>query len=200
MQKLVIAFVIVLFVCGCAHKTLETNSVDIAKGVSLPLLNPATFGESVSLLQSAEIEFANEKHQLLFQVEITTERIIVVGLTPTGTRVFTASFDGTKFESDGVSQLVDAIDPRYLIADLQFSIWPQHILEQHFHRNLKCFKKNECRIDFNRHQKTRSLYFNDDLYVVVKYQSSNDYQSKLEFRHLLRGYQLLITPLSMEKI
>ena len=200
MQRIVFVTLMIVMLCSCAHRKFQATTIDVSEGVSLPLLKPSSFGQSVSLVQSADIKFEQQHHQLLLQVEITSQRIIVVGLSPNGTRLFTTEYDGLNLKSEGFSQLVEKIDPRYLIADIQFSIWPLKVLEMVYTNQSTCFINRECQILQDEQLKIRSLQLSNESVVEVKYQSAINYQSELEFANLSRGYNLLITPLSMENI
>lgn len=200
MQRIVFVTLMIVMLCSCTHRKFQATTIDVSEGVSLPLLKPSSFGQSVSLVQSADIKFEQQHHQLLLQVEITSQRIIVVGLSPNGTRLFTTEYDGLNLKSEGFSQLVEKIDPRYLIADIQFSIWPLKVLEMVYTNQSTCFINRECQILQDEQLKIRSLQLSNESVVEVKYQSAINYQSELEFANLSRGYNLLITPLSMENI
>lgn len=131
-KPLFMFLLIIVMLNACVSRTEKVHKhslVNIANQISFPLLSPASYGGSLSITQLAEISVNGKTHELLFQVEISSTRIIIVGLLTSGTRVFTISYDGVLIKSDGINSVLEQIKPEYLMADLQLSFWPLSAIE-----------------------------------------------------------------------
>jgi len=188
-----------ILLTSCTKLYFKSETVDIINQVEVPLLSPESFKKSVIITQAAEIRYQSEVKQLLFQIEINPRNIIVVGLTPGGTRLFTMTYDGKAFTSEGVSAVVEKINPRYLLADIQFSLWDLALLKNAYGK-AKCFNSGTCRLSENESGATRRLAFRGNLALEVNYTGSPDIKSKMNLEHKQRKYQLIIENLSTEII
>ncbi|WP_444998345.1 DUF3261 domain-containing protein [Aliikangiella sp. IMCC44359] len=198
MQKLIVFSIILFLFTGCAHLQYSDKLIELDNGVQFQLLSPKSFGHNIVATQAAEVSFNNETHELIFQSEITDEKFVVVGLLPAGTRLFTVVYDGDTIEVDGVSQVIKKINPRYLLADIQFALWPVEQVKNSLYNNANCFKSDECRLVNSDSSFLRTLYRGSKKLIEVKYGGVPHYQNHLAFYHYTRGYQLMITPLDIE--
>ena len=89
------------------------------------LQSPASFGKHYTATQLATINYQDQKHELLFQLEIDPQRLVLVGLTPSGTRLFTIINDHKGIQSEGFKAVVEKVKPEYLLADIQIALWPE---------------------------------------------------------------------------
>jgi hypothetical protein len=193
MQKLIAVCLFALLQTACAIRQVDFTQIEVAQGVSLPLLAPETLGRAMILTQSADIRFKGNQHSLIFHSEFTKDSIIVVGLMPSGTRVFTLKYDGVLLTVEGIGEIIEKINPGYLMADLQFSLWPQAALQSAFEENSNCFIAGRCQFESVDDSLTRKLLLDGQPIISVNYQSSEPYQGSIEFYHLTRDYRLSIT-------
>ncbi|TQV87854.1 DUF3261 domain-containing protein [Aliikangiella coralliicola] len=199
MQKLIILIIAITCLCSCVSRKLADKSIDISAGVPFSLLTPASLGKQLALTQAAEISFDNNQHELLFQAEITSKKMVVVGLLASGTRLFTIEFDGEKITSEGISKVIEKIKPGYLIADIQLSLWPDKILREHLKQHSDCFKSGQCEL-LNSNEGNRRRFMKDGEEIIsISYRGTPSYKHQLEFKHHLRGYGLKISPLAIEE-
>ncbi len=216
MQKIIILF-FVFFISACFKPAISvkdtqapgrvdsaTKKVTLAPGVVFRLLPPASFGKNVSLSQTAEIAFNGEQHELVFQTEISAEKLVVVGLRPDGMRLFTIVYDGKSISTDGVGKAIDNIKPLYLLADMQLSLWPVEVLRKELENNSDCFRSGVCSLLSGSNPGlfpfSRQLLNDDKVVISIQYKGQPGYSHGLNYHHLLRNYKLVISPFAVESL
>ncbi|GAA4360610.1 DUF3261 domain-containing protein [Kangiella marina] len=184
-----LVFSLLLLLVGCTtHYQSQDQTVEIADGVQLQLLSSIPFDNGMTLTQSATAEYNDEHHDLIFQTEILSDKLTMVGLTPTGTRLFTIVMKDGMIDATGLSAMVDSIKPEYLLADLQLSLWPKRQLLQHLN-NADLLEPNPLKREI----------VNDGIPIItIDYSQPTKYQGTIRFNHLERGYSLVIAPLAIE--
>lgn len=111
---------------ACATQQQTATSVQIADGITMPLLLPT---QSASLTQKITGTYRGGTHTLIMQVEASPQQIVMVGLAPTGTQLFNVTFDGTQVSS-WKSPLFNApFDARYILADFELAALPLPALQ-----------------------------------------------------------------------
>jgi hypothetical protein len=108
---------IALLLAACAEVE-PVPQVQIAKGISMPLLLPT---QSTSVSQKISASYRRDKHVMIMQVQASPQQIIMAGLAPTGTRLFSLTFDGIRVTS-WKSPLFNApFDGAYVLADYELA-------------------------------------------------------------------------------
>jgi hypothetical protein len=191
-------FLIILGLVGCSHlKPLQTQSVEIAQGVSLQLMSPATLGISQAITQSVTIKHANEEHNLLAQIEIDSDShsLIFVGMTPLGNRLFSIEYRANRWHYEVDPMLQDRIKLEYLLADFQLSYWFPELLQQRLSGGiLQLEAANRRAIYRDRDRDGKKL-------IDIRYDDkSAPWKGRLELRHLERHYSVFVETLSVEKL
>ena len=105
------------------------KQVNIARNLKFSLLPPESFGQSLSVLQSLEVQYKGKIHQLLAQLEITPKKMIFVGLSPMGNRLFTVLWTGQNFSDENLlnntkDEWPVPFEPKRILADVQLALWP----------------------------------------------------------------------------
>ncbi len=130
-----------LFVLGaCSVTSVETQRDTIA-----PItLNPASLGRNLAVSQIVVGEYGDKSYKMRFEVEITQERLTVVGLSPLGVTLFTLT------QNRDAAPVVTApkgglpFDPKYLLFDLYLTYWPTAILRASFtQRSLRLIENTD---------------------------------------------------------
>jgi len=107
----------ILLLAGCA--TVEpVKKVSIATGVDMQLLLPT---ENISLTQKITARYKNDEHLLIMQVQASPQKIVMAGLAPTGTRLFSLSFDGKTVENWKSPLFIAPFDGSYVLADFELA-------------------------------------------------------------------------------
>ena len=120
----------VLFFVGCAGQPTSSKPVTSAKSNHRLLLSPESFGGELTLTQVVVMSFREESRELLLQIEITKEQLVLVGMTPQGAKLFTLTHRQGQVEVEGITEVTGRIKPYYLLADLQFVLWPLEVLQE----------------------------------------------------------------------
>jgi len=188
-MRLLNLILILLLLSGCLSKYQNSiEHVSVADTVNYTLLPTIPFSNGLTLTQSATVTYQDESHDLIFHTEITNRQLTMVGLSPTGTRLFTIVMQEGSVNAEGFSSLIDAIKPEYLLADLQLSLWPQDQLNQ----NLSGAVVKEPR------PLTRNVVQANNTIITVHYSEAEYYKGDIQFTHHQRGYNLSLTPLAIE--
>ena len=117
-----------LFLAGCAGTPAGSDSA--CKGPTSLDLAPASLGYSLSLSQVVTGEYGGDSHSMRFEVEITRKRVVMVGLSLSGVRLFTLKQEAAGLELDTLSGKGPAFDPCYILSDVQLTYWPEGVLRQ----------------------------------------------------------------------
>ena len=196
MQKLIIFLIIVssLFSCASIKSTVENSEViSLANDVDFKLMQPKTYGSNLGFTQIAEIFSNGSVHELIFQTQIKNNTITVVGLLPNGTRIFLIEYNGTTIKSEGYSDVLEGIKPKYLLADLQLTLWPYKALMTQGFSNPICSKIIGCSFIEKENEKgvyLRTLKVANKDVIEIRYGNTKEIFARLDFHHLKRKYQI----------
>jgi hypothetical protein len=160
------------------------NLVRIARGVDMQLQAPANDG---TVLQKVDAAYRGERHTLLMQVQTHNGVLDMAGLTPTGTRLFSLSFDGTTITSWKSPLFSAPFDGAYVLADYQLCALPVTSLQRALPGNLQIRENLKMNGD-----KTR-LVLDSDSHVLIEVLYRKD--GSLQYCHRERDYCLDITAL-----
>lgn len=126
MKSLLPLLLIVAGLSGCASRPEPENRAFLAPGTSL-LLPAPTLARPLYRQQLLSASSKEGQHQLLTVLEADGHRLTLVGLTPSGIRLFKVSYDGEKIGSERLSSLLGgaALPPvSQVLADVMLSYWP----------------------------------------------------------------------------
>ncbi len=195
MQKIVLLLSVVISLFGCTSQRLidlSETEVELGQGVVFDLLQPASLGRELNVTQIAAIESSHGNHELIFVLQVQSNEMTVVGLLPSGTRVFSLVYDGKLIKSEGYSQLIEKLDPKYLIADIQLSLWSVALLKQHWLTKQSCFKTKKCDLleHTEQNDKRRELVYGQDTLLEISYKQSDSNAEIIRLVNPKRGYQI----------
>lgn len=126
MKSLLPLLLIVAGLSGCASRPEPENRAFLAPGTSL-LLPAPTLARPLYRQQLLSASSKEGQHQLLTVLEADGHRLTLVGLTPSGIRLFKVSYDGEKISGERLSSLLGgtALPPvSQVLADVMLSYWP----------------------------------------------------------------------------
>jgi hypothetical protein len=161
------------------------NRVRIADNIDLQLQAPA--GNS-TVLQKIDATYRAQQHTLLMQVETHDGTLAMAGLTPTGTRLFSLSFDGATISSWQSPLFTAPFDGAYVLADYQLASLPVASLQ----RALPATASLREETTANGERQRQLLDHHSTVVVEIRYQRDGSVQ----YCHRQRDYCLLITPLN----
>ncbi len=99
---------------------------------ALTALTPTSLGRNLTLSQRVTGELAAEGASLRFELEVREDKLVLVGLTPTGVSLFTVTQQGKTWDSrsrfpNGTPEGA-VLDPAYMLADIKLTYWPVEAL------------------------------------------------------------------------
>lgn len=178
-----------LLLAACtSHYQGENERVLIADNVEFELVPTIPFKDGLTLTQSATVTYDQEAHDLIFHTEIRDRMLTMVGLTPTGTRLFTIVTKEGQIRAEGFSSIIESIKPEFLLADMQLSLWPMEQLQANI-SGAKYLEINAL---------TRQMTTNNKTIISIHYSEPDYLEGQIEFTHHERGYTLSLTPIAVE--
>ncbi|HTP39201.1 MAG TPA: DUF3261 domain-containing protein [Steroidobacteraceae bacterium] len=106
-----------------------TNDAGAAPA-TLPLLAPASLGQTRQFTQLLRGDYGDTSFSLRCVVSIDDRQLSVIGLTALGQRAFTLKYDGAQLDEERAPQLPQAIGGVQLLNDLQLVYWPLPALQK----------------------------------------------------------------------
>ena len=173
------------------------KQVNIARNLKFSLLPPESFGQSLSVLQSLEVQYKGETHQLLAQLEITPKKMTFVGLSPMGNRLFTVLWTGQNFSDENLLKNIKdewpfPFEPKRILADVQLALWP-NIPTQNGIKIRETALPNMSREILRSDLKEYPI-------MRITYETRPFWQGLIVIEHLERNYQLSIETLQINRL
>lgn len=197
MKKILCITLLLLTITACQHlpDNAARNRIAIAKGITLQLLLPE---KSFTATQKITARYRNPQngaspaqetqHTLLMQVQASPQKIVLAGLAPSGTRLFSLQFDGNTTEVwqsplFSLQQISSkTFDARYALADFELTVFEHNVLQRALSTNALLIDtvKNGMRL---RELQRR----NGEVLIHIEYRAT-----QTEYCHRERHYCLLI--------
>ena len=193
-----LAFVILWVMAACTQGVVPTvKHVNIAQNLKFSLLSPESFGQSLSVLQSIELQYKGETQQLLAQLEITPNKMTFVGLSPMGNRLFTVLWTGQNFSDEHLLKNIKdewpfPFEPKRILADVQLALWP-NIPTQNGIKIRETALPNMSREILRSDLKQYPI-------MRITYETRPFWQGLIIIEHLERNYQLSIETLQINRL
>lgn len=183
---------VVLLVCSIVAACASSpNAKDAANArAGWEPLPPQSLGDSRSATQRLRVAHGDDEFSLDCAVDVTPERIMVVGLLPAGSRLFSVRYDGVRVEAQTDARLPEALRPELLFNDLQLAFWPRRALEQAFADSRWSVTEPDSR--------TRRLRHDRRLVAEVHYADLDPWNGRLWLVNLMHGYSLAIDSRALE--
>lgn len=197
-QKRLVAFVLLLMLTACQHAPHDEdkNRIAIANDITLQLLLPKNSFTATQKItaryrdpQKKESAAQESQHTLLMQVQASPKNIVMAGLAPSGTRLFSLQFDGNNTETwrsplFSLQQITTrSFDARFALADFELTAFPLTELQSALSRHAQLTEQVNAqgvRVRELRHD-------NGDIVIRVEYR-----QTETQYCHRERHYCLLI--------
>jgi hypothetical protein len=96
-----------------------------------PLASPAALSAR-SATQVIHAVYGSRSMTLSTAIQLDAASLKVVGLTATGQRLFTASWNGTDVSAQKSAFVPDNVDPERVLADMQLALWPLPAVREAF--------------------------------------------------------------------
>lgn len=186
-------------VMGCTSSQLKGKRVEqqpdiqtlmLTNLIQYRLLTPSSLGTSLAVTQVANIQTNENHYELIFKLEITASQMRVVGILPSGIKLFTIIYDGKAINSQGNADIMKNIKPQYLLADIQLSLWPVHVLKEQWFNHLNCFKRSSCTFHESKNQLLRRISVNNDAIISIEFDKVPPKRHKSIYVHHQRNYRI----------
>ena len=193
-----LAFVILWVMAACTQDVVPpVKQVNIARNLKFSLLPPESFGQSLSVLQSLELQYKGKTQQLLAQLEITPKKMTFVGLSQMGNRLFTVLWTGQNFSDEHLLKNIKdewpfPFEPKRILADVQLALWP-NIPTQNGIKIRETALPNMSREILRSDLKEYPI-------MRITYETRPFWQGLIVIEHLERNYQLSIETLQINRL
>lgn len=123
---------LVMLLAGCAHtptsRTPSSSAIPVpapeSPSVPPPFFAPPGALSARSASQVIHAAYGSRVATLRTAIQIDATGLKVVGVTATGMRLFSASFDGTRVSSERSPFVPKEVSPERVLADMQLALWP----------------------------------------------------------------------------
>lgn len=164
-----------LLLAGCATR--------IQHAPAIPLASPSDLSARAAT-QVIHAVHGGRQMTLSTAIQLDAAGLKVVGLTATGQRLFTASFDGSTVSAQKSAFVPDSVDPERVLADVQLALWPLPAVQEVFART--GFEVTEPFAGVRRLRRGNALI------AEVHYASADPWNGRLWFVNFEFDYSLTI--------
>jgi hypothetical protein len=177
-----------MVLAGCAGG-IPGAQESVCKDGQFLNLAPSSLGYSLSLSQIVTGQHNGGSHTMRFEVEITPKRVVMVGLSLLGVRMFTLQQDAGGLKVDALNAKGLPIDPCYVLSDMQLTYWPVGVLS-------RALAPRGLRIKGQGKGARRRVFAADGaLLIEIIYPLSPGNSGETVVRHLDLPYRLIIKTL-----
>jgi len=166
---------------SCTATPARTGSPATESWQPLP---PATLGAVRGANQRLRAAYGKQEISLDCVVNVDAAHLTVIGLLPSGPRVFTVEYDGKHLSADKSPNVPAALQPELLLNDLQLTFWPREALQA-------ALDKTSWRVT-EPDPRTRRLTRDSKLIAEVHYASADPWTGRAWLVNFERGYSITI--------
>lgn len=149
-----------------------------------PAFAPPSALSPRSASQVVHAAYGKRTATLRTAIQIDAAALKVVGVTATGMRIFTASFDGKQVSSERGPFVPKEVSPERVLADMQLALWPLASLQEAY--------ADSGRSVSEPHAGVRRVLRGDRLVAEVHYVTDDPWNGRLWFVSFEFGYSLTI--------
>lgn len=164
-----------LLLAGCA--------THVEQAATVPLASPAALSAR-SASQVIHAVYGARAMTLSTAIQLDPGSLKVIGLTATGQRLFTASWNGATVSAQKSAFVPDNVDPERVLADVQLALWPLPAVQAAF---------GKAGLDVTEpFAGVRRLRRGDALVAEVHYADPDPWNGRLWFVNFQYDYSLTI--------
>lgn len=188
-MQLVISLLFLTLLSGCLHNSAITQIRN------KPLLQLPTYAlqKEISVVQKVTAHYEGHQHSFIAQLEITKNKLVMVGLTEFGARLFTLIYDNETIHFESTALLKTPMAPEFLLSDLQLIYWPESIIESRLMDGNKIFQNKQAPFK-------RQLFIAEQEVIVIDYSDQQKWKGSVFFQHRLNKYNLAIQTLDINEL
>jgi Protein of unknown function (DUF3261) len=172
---------IVLLFAACAHTPPQAPAPAVIATPAFASPGALTPRSASQVIHAA---YGSRVATLRTAVQIDAAGLTVVGVTATGMRLFTASFDGTRVSAERGPFVPKEVAPERVLADMQLALWPLESLQGAY--------ADSGQVVSEPHPGVRRVVRGDRLIAEVHYASDDPWNGRLWFVNFEFGYSLTI--------
>lgn len=128
-MRLFAIVVLTIALWGCAAERDRGAEAMIAPAVRFATPGPQTLGYRVVAEQMISAHYRNDSFVWEAHINVSPEKLEVVGLDAFGRRAFTVTWRGDVLSYEAASWLPSAIKPGNVLADIVILYWPQEVVQ-----------------------------------------------------------------------
>ncbi|MGI2172943.1 DUF3261 domain-containing protein [Shewanella ulleungensis] len=131
--KVLSALLLLCALASCSQQFARKSCMAItsqAQYCLAPTINALKAQSEITQSQMISMSHGQDNHEILTQLELTPQRMTLVGLAPLGQALFTLVYDGHTLQSEQSSLLGDTFNAEYLMAIMQLIYWPTEQVNQ----------------------------------------------------------------------
>lgn len=157
----------------------------------LPILPPSSLNAARSAEQVLHAAYGEREATLYCILDVSAERLRVIGLTALGQRVFTLEQDALGVRVERSPFAPGELQPQDILADIQLAYWPLATLQAVLPPETRL---TEPRVGLRR------LFRGKRLVAEVHYAADDPWNGRLWLVNLERGYSLDITSRTLPEV
>lgn len=124
--RYVLTAVLIAILTGCSVSSINRNAETVVPEVlKFGPMAPNPFGNNVTLSQTITGTFGEKERSLRFEVELRSDRLVMLALTHIGVPVFSIEYDGKDAQIQHFVSAADQIDPYWILNDFLLVYWPE---------------------------------------------------------------------------
>ena len=150
---------------------------------------PESLGRSLSLSQLASGQYGGEIYKIRYELDVTPERLAIVGLSPIGVTLFTIVHEKGELVVEMLAGNEVKFDPRYTLFDVYLTYWPTEVLRAALSR-IRMRLEEAADGSFRRVRES-----NGEIIAEITYSSKHRKRDEIVIRHYNFPYQLHIETL-----
>ena len=184
MKYILISFLLLL--CGCSSYPRQIDSVKIASGAKVDLVDPTNI-EAFTALQKVTVYWNDHKLSFNVQLENSNGTFHLVGLTPVYSRSFLISYSKGILDFKEHPYFRYPVNPENMLADFQMAF-----------ADSQYFTGKD--LDLKVSPGKREFWHSKELLQTIQYSSEDKWKSEVNISHHKKNYRLKIKTLQFEKL
>jgi hypothetical protein len=190
-HSIAVPLLVVVLLAGCAHTAPTAGSspdvvppIPASNAPAPRIFAPPSALSPRSASQVIHAAYGSRVATLRMAVQIDSAGLKVVGVTATGMRLFSASFDGERVSAERSPFVPKEVSPERVLADMQLALWPLASLRNVYADSGQTISEPLPGV--------RRVLSGNRLVAEVHYASDDPWTGRLWFVNFEFGYSLTI--------
>ncbi|HEX9446500.1 MAG TPA: DUF3261 domain-containing protein [Dongiaceae bacterium] len=198
MKPFAAGLLLLALLTGCVSPATDRNAASqetaalLAPNLRLDLPDPASMGQSVEVVQLVSAHHGG--HTVVFEahLSIRPERVLLVGVDPTGQRLMTVTWRGSEIAIDASPFLPKEVRPGAMLADLVALYWPEDVVRH-------ALASSGASLSVEATGRVVSFHGKPVLEAVYDKGSADPWNGGLHYRNLSWGYNIDVETLQVNR-